>query len=303
METASISEELLETSRWFAIDKSVKEFRIADAVKRLRVGGIEPILLKGWTVARYYPESHPRQYNDIDLAISPDDFDLGDFRGYLPATVDVHRGLRHLDTVGWEDLFANSELVKIHEADVRILRPEDQLRAVCVHWLTDGGAYKHRLWDVYYSVLNRPANFDWDRCIGVVSADRRKWIITTIAIAHRYLGLEVDDLPFAEEARNVPAWIVRCLEREWASDERLVPVISVTNEPRKFFRQVLTRIPPNPIRATVECEGSFDDRFRLRFQLRVLSQLTIKGLRSLPALLTGLSKHGGHIRTKADPRR
>ncbi|HRA40583.1 MAG TPA: nucleotidyltransferase family protein, partial [Pyrinomonadaceae bacterium] len=181
--------------------------------------------------------------------------------------VDLHRELRHLDTVPWADLFEHSTLETIEGTDIRFLCPEDHLRVICAHWLTDGGAYKHRLWDIYWSVQNRPKDFDWDRCLNIVSPNRRKWVIYTIGLANRYLDLRIDDLPFVDEARELPKWLIRSLEREWRSTTRLQPLVLFTRDPFGLFRQILKRLPPNAIQATIDMDGSLDARTRLHYQI------------------------------------
>ena len=47
---------------------------LADAVKALRGGGIEPILLKGHGVASYYHQPLLRECGDIDLYVRPDEY-------------------------------------------------------------------------------------------------------------------------------------------------------------------------------------------------------------------------------------
>ncbi|MDM7924271.1 MAG: hypothetical protein QUS14_18455, partial [Pyrinomonadaceae bacterium] len=122
--------------------------------------------------------------------------------------------------------------------------------------------------DIYYAVANRPADFDWKECLDVVSPTRRKWVIVAIGLAHKYLGLDISDLPFADEARNIPKWITDTVEAEWATEVRLRPIHTVWKNPRILFQQIKKRFPPNPIQATIECEGDFDDRSRLPYQIR-----------------------------------
>jgi hypothetical protein len=256
--------------RWYLLQKKTKELNICRAFKLLRARGIEPILIKGWAAARYYPKDVPRHYNDLDLAVSADDFvvteGLAISEEFIGLTLDVHRELRHLDTLPWDNLFSNSMLVDLEGTSVRVLRPEDHLRVLCVHWLTDGGAHKDKLWDIYYAVHNRAPDFDWERCLGTVSDRRRRWVLYTIGIANRYLGLEIDDLPFAEKARNFPIWMIKVLEKEWRRHEFLQPVTSFLRQPSALLSQLARRVPPNPIRATIEMEGDLGGSRRPLYQ-------------------------------------
>ena len=170
-------------------------------------------------------------------------------------------------------------LVDLDGTPVRVFRPEDHLRVLCVHWLIDGGAHRDKLWDIYYAVANRPPDFDWDRCLDLVSDRRRRWIIYTIGLANRYLGLQLDDLPFADEARNIPVWMNKCLETEWSKTNFCQPVTSFLSQPSALFRQLRKRLPPNPIRATIEMEGDLDGSLRPFYQIvSVLKMVPSLGL-------------------------
>ena len=162
-------------------------------------------------------------------------------------------------------------MVNLDGTEVRLLAPEDHLRVMCTHWLTDGGQYKSRLWDIYYAVENRPNNFDWDLCLNSVSETRRNWVITVIAVSKKYLGLQTDDLPFNAELNEYPAWIDIALEKEWSSDIRLRPIETCLGDRKELLRQIRRRLPPNPIRSTIECEGIFDARSRTPLQLKTIA--------------------------------
>jgi hypothetical protein len=52
----------------------VHEREIKHVVSLLRAEDIEPVLVKGWAVARLYPDRALRPYGDIDLCVRPDQF-------------------------------------------------------------------------------------------------------------------------------------------------------------------------------------------------------------------------------------
>jgi hypothetical protein len=131
----------------------------------------------------------------------------------------------------------------------------------------DGGARKDRLWDIYYAVKNRRVSFDWDRCLRVVGERRRKWTVVTIGLAHKYLGLTLEDTPIAGEAKDIPKWLINSLEAEWGSDVRLTPIGHNLRDGKMLLKQIIKRIPPNPIQATVDMEGAFDNRPRIFYQI------------------------------------
>lgn len=260
---------------WNLLQAKVQEERIVSVFDAFRAHGIEPILIKGWAAWRNYPPDRTRRAGDIDLAVEPDEYERAAALLKEPEInrhlIDLHRGLRQLDSLEWDDLFDNSILVELRGSKIRILRPEDHLRILCVHWLIDGGEYKDKLWDVYYAVENRPEAFDWSRCLDVVDNNRKRWIIGAIALARHYLGLEVDDLPFADDLKEIPKWITSCVEREWRR-ERLEPVLTSVHDKGLLFRQIMRRMPPNPIRATIEANGDLYGSRRWWYQAAVIGR-------------------------------
>jgi hypothetical protein len=283
-----------EDVRWYLLQNKIHETRIREAFQLFRENGVEPILIKGWAIARLYPQTRLRPYTDIDLVVPPEHKErataLLDNEDAKKLNIDLHNGFRHLDTVSWDGLFEDSQLVDLEGADIRILSAEDHLRVLCVHWLTDNGADKERLWDIYYAVRNRPASFDWSKCLGKVSGTRRKWIICTIGLANRYIGLDLEGLPFASEAKDLPQWLTKSIEREWKIGVPLRPLHDSIHGWEMFVNQIRKRIPPNNVYATIQCEGEFDDRNRMPYQVRSLLMRAIPGIRRIITTLRAGSK-------------
>ncbi len=261
--------DLTEFEKLQIINYRVQEHKLIQAQQIFAEAGIETILIKGWAVSRYYPEPQKRSIGDFDFTVSPQTYEaalrLVEGREFL--NVDLHKGVRHLDTLRWDNLYENSNIVSCAGTNIRVLCPEDHLRVLCVHWLTDSGARKDRLWDIYYCFKSN-ADFDWERCLNPVSENRRRWIICTIGLAQKYLGISLAGTPFENEKIEIPNWLWKSVEKEWASGVPLKSLVYCLTNRRELFEQLKKRIPPNPIQATIESEGSFDSRTRVFYQIR-----------------------------------
>ncbi|MCB1022987.1 MAG: nucleotidyltransferase family protein [Acidobacteria bacterium] len=258
-------------SRWNVLQVKLQEHQACRVFAAFQEIGIEPILIKGFAAARYYPENIGRASVDIDLCFDPKDLEKAkDFISSNPisgVSIDFHEGFRHLDSLSWELLLGRSEVLNIEGQDIRVLCREDHLRVLAVHWLTDGGENKNRLWDIYYAVSTRDKDFDWDKCLGVVNENRRKWVIYTIGLAHLFLGLDISGLPIEADAKNVPLWMKKEIEKQWELDIPIIPLNTVLSDREKFRQQLRKRIPPNPIYSTISMEGSLDARTRVFYQI------------------------------------
>ncbi len=257
-----------EILRWQILQLRVYEHHIEKIFELFHRHNIEAILIKGWAAGRYYPNPEQRFSSDIDLAVGSFDFMRAEeiIKNY-PFDIDLHKELRHLDKLRWDELFKFSELIKLGKTKVRVLRPEDHLRVLCVHWLTDGGANKEKLWDIFYVLENRSGEFDWERFLNAVGKKRRKWFVCTVGLAQKYLGLSLKNTPLENACDEIPLWLIETVEKEWKSEVRLKPLQQSLYDKKILWEQIKKRIPPNPIQATVEMEGNFDDKPRIFYQL------------------------------------
>jgi hypothetical protein len=230
---------------------------------------IEPILIKGWLASQNYPINHFRHFGDIDLIIpseTPRKI-AKEVESKFAEEVDLHFGLRNHDTFSYKELFRNSQTKKLLNGfEIRCASPEDHLRIMAVHWLNDGGIAKTKLWDIYYAVVNRYDDFNWQKCLNVVSPIRRKWILTVISLCHFYLDLPINDLPFAEEIKEpdfVPKWVFETLDREWNTHIPLIPLTNSFGSLTLLIRQIRKRINPNPIQSAIYSNSAIDDSSRI----------------------------------------
>ncbi|HUI80653.1 MAG TPA: nucleotidyltransferase family protein [Bryobacteraceae bacterium] len=219
----------------------------------LNSAGLEAILHKGWAAARAYPREGLRPIGDIDLIIRPRQQavfrDL--LRTYGPQQPEVdfeHSEISDLDDRALEGLFARSQVVSIDEVPVRVLGAEDNLRLLSLHLMKH---YAHRpLWlcDVAAFLESRPAQFDWEYCLG---NDRRErnWITTALALAHRLLGADLQNTPIAAEIGTLPGFLVREVVRHWAGGysnlyaKAMAPMHTYLRHPKGVLTDLANRWP------------------------------------------------------------
>src|ERR1044071_9534654 len=116
-------------ARWRAIQSKVQESRIVSAFRLFRSHQIEPVLFKGWVIARHYRNSYDRRVGDIDLAVSDADFAAAEEvlkkDEAIQLNIDLHRELRDRDTLPWKQIVAKTQLVELDNEKIRILGEED----------------------------------------------------------------------------------------------------------------------------------------------------------------------------------
>ena len=267
--TSSPGFQLHQAYRLHTLVAAVHERAIQRIVTLLRAAGVEPLLAKGWAVARLYPEPGLRPYGDVDLWVRPGQYGpaVAALRNSAPlgCAVDLHQRCFELKDRTPDELYARSLVVGLGEVDVRILGPEDHLRFLCVHMLAHGAWRPLWLCDIGAALESRPADFDWDCCLGG-NKRRADWVACALGLAHRLLGARLDGTPVARTS-HLPRWLVPTVLREWGAGYRhREPLAAYLRHPAGVL-EALRLCWPNPILATVEVGGPFNELPRLPFQL------------------------------------
>jgi hypothetical protein len=283
--------QLLQAYRLHTLQGAVLERKITQLVTFLRSAGCEPILGKGWAIARLYPDKGLRPYGDVDLYVHPDQH-----RRTLTALwdpdapacpVDLHKGLAELDDRRFEDVYDRSLLVSLGDAQVRILGPEDNLRLLCLHTLRHGAWRPIWLCDIGVALEARSAEFDWDWFLGG-SLRRSDWVACSIGLAHQILDAEVEDTPVASRAKHLPHWLVPTVLKQWGAGQTphgdRTRMQSYLLRPAGLIQALRVRWP-NPIEATVGVRGPFNELPRLPFQIGDALLRTAKFLTNAPRAL------------------
>ncbi len=267
---------------------------IEQTFKLLRSQGIEPILVKGWAIARLYPEEGLRHYADIDLCVRPQEF--ADAESFIRGTayryeVDLHCGFEKFGGGCFDEIYARSESIMVGETEVRVPCAEDHLRVLAIHMLREGAWRPLWLCDVAAAVESRPPDFDWDRSLG---ENRRwsNWVTCSLGLAHELLGADISGTPAERDLKPLPRWLVSTVLKEWESPlpsmrgRHRAPMASYWRYPSGVLSGFRHRWP-NPIEATISVKGSFNRLPRFPFQLGSYLARSAKFASRLPKLLRG----------------
>src|SRR5207248_570897 len=125
--------------RLLTLQAAIHQTKVEKVLKCFRSANVEPILIKGWSVARRYPQPGLRPYGDIDLIIKPEDHliasRLATSDELRDCRIDLHPGAFELADRPIADLFARSTLVPCGAEQARVLCDEDHLALLAVHFL------------------------------------------------------------------------------------------------------------------------------------------------------------------------
>jgi hypothetical protein len=289
----SPSGELLHQAfRLLTLQAAIHKTKIEKVFGCFRAAKIEPILIKGWSIARRYSQPGLRPYGDIDLLIRPDDLSLANrivaSEDLRDCRIDLDPGSFELADRSLAGVFARSLLVPCGARQVRILCDEDLLALLAVHFLKHAGWRPLWLCDVSLMLESISREFDWDVCLG---PDKRRvnWILLVIGLARELLGASINDQQIEERA-TVPDWVMENVLANWEQPfatkhephNHHAPIQSYLRTPRGFLSD-LKRRWPSPILATVSSNGTFGKRRRLRYQLKNCAQRAARLIRPLPA--------------------
>lgn len=274
LRTSRAASHFRQAYRLHSLQAALHERSLKQVIRILRGAGVEPVLVKGWAIARLYPEPGMRPYGDLDLCVSPDHYATA--RKALESVeseghnVDLHLGFGEFYDRQGDDVFARSHLVSLDDQEIRVLSPEDHLRFLCIHLLRHGVVRPLWLCDIAVLLEGRTSDFDWDHCLSG-SRQQADWVACAVGLAHQLLGVVVEDTPIARRAQNLPGWLVPAVLHEWGVPFQFRGEVAVyLRHPIKLLRGLPAELPrhwPNAIEATMTMRSSFNELPRLPFQV------------------------------------
>lgn len=248
---------------------------------------IEPILFKGWAVARLYPDWVLRPLGDIDLFVPPDSemrtqqvlasLNLEGIPVDLHTQVADTRHATQLVHQSLDDLYARSRVVDLSGISVRVLSPEDHLHLLSMHFMRHGGWRALWLCDIAVALETRPADFDWELCLD--KGQVADWIACALVAAHELVGAQLDQTPSLVRERRLPGWFIPSILAEWSNTDSArhyppEPIRKVWKEPRRLLRALRARWV-NPLEATMLMNGAMSGTPRAWYQSRFLLQKSL----------------------------
>ena len=276
LEHSDIGVQLHQAFRLHALQAAIYEEQLRRAVTILQSRGIDPLLFKGWAIARSYPSVGLRPYGDIDLLVHPTQYKLADTllkdaAVQHPLYVDLHDSCFLLEDRSYDAMYSRAPSVLLGNGSVRVLGPEDHLRLLCLHLLKHGVPGPLWLCDIGLVLESIPPKFDWDLCL---RGDRVRagWVACVLGLAHRLLGADLGACPFATQADSLPDWLIPDVVYQWGTGRRpdTRRAVSYLKNPRGWVEGLRARWPSS-ILANVFLNRAFNDNAQLPIRLKVFT--------------------------------
>ena len=291
LKSSSSAHPFQQTYRLQTLHADIYEREIEEAFRVLRASGIDPILGKGWAVARHYPERGLRPSGDIDLYVHPEQHGVATaaLQGSSAPweRVDLHSGIAHLRDRAFGDVYDRSQLVHLGNTEVRVFGPEDHLKLLCIHTLGHGAWRPLWLCDISVTLESRSPDFDREYFLRGTPR-RSDWVACAIGLAHQLLGADVDATPLVNRARQLPKWLIPTVLRQWGEITTPHGCRTPMAECLKNLTEILQALRlrwPNGIEATVGVGGPFNEMPRLPFQVGECVARGARFIATLPKLL------------------
>jgi Uncharacterised nucleotidyltransferase len=256
--------------RLYSARAAVHEHHLNVLLPYFRKAGIEPILAKGWAVARLYPQPGLRPYGDFDICVPPSRMreaqHVLDSEPMTGIDIDFHERFRELES-DYDALLERSVRIPIGKSHIRVLRPEDHLRLLSIHMLYHGGWKPAWVCDVALMMETAGADFEWKQ----FADDHRKnseWVLAALALAHRVLGAKMPEAIGETGLPKFPQWLFDALLEQWGQIGHYMHGPSAADMLREgHLMEALRSRWPNRLQATVRMGARVNSMPRLPLQV------------------------------------
>ncbi len=226
--------------------------------------GLDPVLIKGWSLGRRYPGPGLRPSADIDLCLPEAQVALArESVTDLAAAVDFDH-IEELAGTNMEALSERSVVIELGDQLVRVPGPTDELRILCLHFLKHGGWRPLWLCDIALRCEQSPEIVEPALACGGRVAE---YLAAALGLARDLLSAESVGDP------HLPGWITSTVQAEWGSSRTIRargPLPPVRPLPT-FLRDLPGRFP-NAVAATVAKGAPMSGLPRTLVQVAAITQ-------------------------------
>jgi hypothetical protein len=269
--TDPVTRTIQDTYRLAILQQRVWTNAVRQVARFFESRNIDAVMVKGWAIARLYPEPAVRLFGDVDLVVRPEWCEAAVATQADPErpeiAIDLDWTLRDVPGRRFDDFFSRSITLKLDDASIRTPGPEDHLKLVAIHMMRHGAPRPTGLVDVAILAEAADEHFDWEYCMRGTPA-AAGWLLGALGLASRVLGADLSRTPYADAAERLPRWAYPALIRQWGRPHYMNRgSMSAAIQTREgVVRSILERWP-NPIQATVRMGAAFGNRPRWPYQL------------------------------------
>ncbi len=215
-----------EAFRLHSLQAALHAKNLEHVLGHFNAAGLEPIVFKGWALARLYARPGLRPYGDVDLLVDAEDEARAravlsslptELRHFVDLDMRVLR--RFLPDRRFTELLERSSMETLGSARFRVPAAEDHLRLVCLHQLDHGGWRPLWLCDVAAFIESLPEGFLWELCLAG-NPHLSEAVVALIGLASDLLGARP---PPGTPHTSVPAWFRRGTLRAWGGGFQAPP--------------------------------------------------------------------------------
>jgi Uncharacterised nucleotidyltransferase len=284
--STSVGEELHDVFRLQVLDVLGHERRLAIALELLSDAGVDPVLGKGWAVARLYPQAALRPYGDLDLFVDPEQIQAGTdaLAAYSVASlqVDLHAGMRGGD-LDWERVRDKSLTVGFQDGEIKVLSHEHHLALLCPH-MFDHGAWRPAWLCDIAMMVERDDEIDWD-IVSEGSKHRAATVRAAVLLARDLLGADISRTPWSD-GEALPHWVESAVRNAWSREHySTTSRFVLTPRTPSAIAKAMRTAWPNPIETTMRWKLPFNGAPRWPFQLLDIGARTARALYEAPGHL------------------
>lgn len=259
--------------RHHTLQVRIRERQLLEAIGHFRRWKVDPILAKGWTLGRLYPEAGLRPYGDLDFWVPPEKMSAAREALRSPdrpvVPIELHARFNELEDRRARDLLQRCRTETLQGTEIRVFAPEDHLRLVGLHALEHGLARPLWLCDVALLLAHLPGGFDWD-----LARSGEDWFSEgfrcSLILARDLLGGDLDTAGAPEGWTGAPgpSWLLPAALSAFGARDHYMAAPDPSEllfQPMALLRSARLRWA-NPIEATFRRKAPWNERSRLPHQ-------------------------------------